>query len=805
MRSPLEHRSRQAVDRLIQMSRPLPPNITVSSGEWQRTFAPGNDVVIGRDVRADVRVAHLGVSRLHVVLRYLDGQWVAIDNQSLNGMFVGGRRVYSVDIRNGEAINVGNPEGPRLTFALTSPVGPPPDDRPTTPTKHVAEGKTEVLGFATAVARAVRPGDRPTAPSGSTTIGRAPDNEIVIPDVLASDYHAYLVPTARGVQIVDVTGANGTFVNGQQVKHAILCEGDVVTIGNLDLVMADGTLTRRSAPAAEASGLEVRGISLTVDGNRTLLDHISFSAKPASLTAVIGPSGSGKSTLSKVVVGGTRPNSGTVSFEGHDVHAEYASTRSRIGMVPQDDVVHRLLTSSEALSYAAELRMPPGTTKRDRQQVIAQVLEELELTPHAQTRVDKLSGGQRKRVSVALELLTGPSLLVLDEPTTGLDPALDRQVMTMLRGLADAGRVVVVVTHSLDYLDVCDQVLLLGPGGKQAFFGPPTELGPAMGSTDWADIFTDLEADPDAAQQRFLEQRDGGGGDDEVTTAPEQPVEFGRPARTGLWRQVSTLARRQVRLVVADRRYFLYLALLPFIVGLLPLAVAGDVGFNKPPPDSIAPFEPKQLVVLLNLGAIFMGTALTIRELVGERTILRREQAAGLSTSAYVLAKIGVFGAAAVAQSALLVLVVTAPKLGKSAPSTAAALGSPILELFIGVAATCVASAVLGLAVSAVAHNNNQVLPLMAVTLTAQLVLAGGFIPVTGTTLLDPISWFTPARWGLAATASTADLSNTVVGVPKDAHWKHTASAWAFDVVMLGVLSVLYAGFVRWKIRLTSS
>jgi len=317
-----------AVDRLIQMSRPLPPTITVSLGDWQHTFAPGIDVVIGRDVRADVRVAHLGVSRLHVVLRYLDGQWVAIDNQSLNGIFVGGRRVYSVDIRNGETINVGNPEGPRLTFALTSPAGPPPDDRPTTPTKHVAERKTEVLSFATAVARAVR---RSTAPSGSTTIGRARDNDIVIPDVLASEHHAYLVPTAQGVQIVDVTGTNGTFVNGQQVKNAILGEGDVVTIGNLDLVMADGALTRRSAPAAEASGLEVRGISLTVDGNRTLLDRISFSARPASLTAVIGPSGSGKSTLSKVIVGGTRPNSGTVSFEGHDVHAEYASMRSRVG------------------------------------------------------------------------------------------------------------------------------------------------------------------------------------------------------------------------------------------------------------------------------------------------------------------------------------------------------------------------------------------------------------------------------------------------------------------------------------------
>ena len=396
------------------------------------------------------------------------------------------------------------------------------------------------------------------APPGSTTIGRASNNDVVIPDLLASGHHATLIPTPRGVQIQAAGSTTGTFVNGERIKAAVLRQDDVVTIGNVDLVFAirgersdggiDGELVRRTMPATTIGGLDVRDVSLTIEGNRTLLERISFSASPATLTAVIGPSGSGKSTLSKVIVGGTRPNGGTVSFEGHDVHADYALLRSRIGIVPQDDVVHGQLTVDQALGYAAELRMPSDTTRQERHQVIAQVLEELEMTPHAHTRVDKLSGGQRKRASVAMELLTGPSLLVLDEPTTGLDPALDQRVMTMLRQLADAGRVVVVVTHSLTFLDVCDQVLLLAPGGKVAFCGPLGEVGSAMGATDWADIYSGICADPDGAQERFRARTGRLPGAAPAAQASSAPGDVDKQAHSNAWQQISTIARRQLRL-----------------------------------------------------------------------------------------------------------------------------------------------------------------------------------------------------------------------------------------------------------------
>jgi ABC transport system ATP-binding/permease protein len=878
------------------MSRPTPPALTVRYEGSTRTFAPGNDVVVGRDLRADVRVAHPLISRAHLVLRFDQGRWVAIDNGSLNGMYVNGRRMPTSDIHDGLQVNIGNPDGPGLSFEVgrhQGSVGTPPQttsvplaarpthSHPTPPTSRppvrshpqqpvypsgpqpyssgpqprypsgpaagypsgpstyppstsqpqparpaavahpsisspslesvtqmgpTAAPRTSEGNLATSMLKILRPGGPAKAPPGSTKIGRATDNDIVIPDVLASRHHATLIPGPSGTEIRDERSINGTFVNGARVDSAMLKDGDTVTIGNVDLVFRGGTLVRRTETeaATRTGGLEVHGVTWTIEGNKTLLDNISVAARPGMLTAVIGPSGAGKSTFARLVAGYTHPTTGTVAFEGHDVHAEYASLRSRIGMVPQDDVVHGQLTVRQALMYAAELRLPPDTNKADREKVVYEVLEELEMTKHLDTRVDKLSGGQRKRASVALELLTGPSLLILDEPTSGLDPALDRQVMTMLRQLADAGRVVLVVTHSLTYLDVCDQVLLLAPGGKTAFYGPPDEIGPSMGTTNWADIFSTVAGDPDGANKRFIAQH----GPPPPQPAAQKPADLGKPTKTSLRRQFSTIARRQMRLIVSDRGYFIFLAVLPFIMGVLSLSVPGDVGFGVPVPaiqGGEAPNEPGQILVLLNVGAIFMGTALTIRALIGERAIFLREQAVGLSTSAYILAKVFVFAGFALLQSGIVVAInIWGKKWGPGAVTSGAVIPSRTLELYVDVAACCVGAAMTGLALSALAKSNEQIMPLLVIAIMSQLVFQGGMIPVTGRIVLDQLSWVTPARWGFASTASTIDLLRLVPGplTPQDSHWRHTPGAWWFNMAMLGAICVGYISFVRWKIRL---
>jgi ABC-type multidrug transport system ATPase subunit len=869
------------------MSRPAPPALTIRYEGSTRSFSPGSDVVIGRDLRADVRIAHPLISRAHLVARFDGGRWIAIDNGSLNGIYVHGRRVPTVDIQDGLTLNIGNPDGPQLSFDVgrhqgaagmapqttavpiaprpsgswPSQGGPPsrPHTAPPTSGRHqpgypsgqqpryptgpqsgtqsaryptagqhqpriagppvsqpltsapameppptsigpTAAPRSSEGNLATSMMKILRPGRTPDAPPGSVKIGRATDNDIVIPDVLASRHHATLVTTPTGSEIRDNRSINGTFVNGARVETAPLREGDTVTIGNVDLVLNNGTLVRRTETAADTAtgGLDVQSVTWTIENNKTLLDNISMSARPGTLTAVIGPSGAGKSTFAKLVAGYTHPTTGTVTFEGHDVHAEYASLRSRIGMVPQDDVVHGQLTVRQALMYAAELRLPPDTSKSDREQVVMQVLEELEMIKHLETRVDKLSGGQRKRASVALELLTGPSLLILDEPTSGLDPALDRQVMTMLRQLADAGRVVLVVTHSLTYLDVCDQVLLLAPGGKTAFCGSPDDIGSALGTTNWADIFSTVASDPVEANRRFLARN----GPPPQQPPAQKPKDLGEPTHTSLLRQFSTIARRQMRLIISDRGYFIFLALLPFIMGALSLSVPGSTGLGQPDPLGDAPNQPGQVLVLLNVGAIFMGTALTIRDLIGERAIFLREQAVGLSTTAYLLAKICVYSVFAIIQAGIVTAITL---IGVGPPKNGAVvLGNPSFELFVGMAACTVCAATVGLALSALARTSDQIMPLLVVAIMSQLVFSGGMIPVTGRAGLDQLSWITPARWGFAATASTVGITDMVPAkiMPNDDFWHHTKGAWFLNMAMLAALSVFYLSFVRWKIRL---
>jgi hypothetical protein len=320
-----------------------------------------------------------------------------------------------------------------------------------------------------------------------------------------------------------------------------------------------------------------------------------------------------------------------------------------------------------------------------------------------------------------------------------------------------------------------------------------------MGSTDWADIFARVSTDPDGVHRAYL-ARHPAAPRRLSPTAGAAPL--GHPPQTSQWRQVVTLARRQARLITSDRGYFAFLAVLPVVLGVLSLSVPGNTGLGVVSPT--APEEPIDILILLNIGAVFFGTALTVRDLVSERMIFQRERAVGLSASAYLMAKVVVFSAAALMGTAVMVAIMA---IGKGAPARGGVLLGhgvfpAVIELYAGLALTAITSAMVGLALSSLARSTEQVLPMLVVSIMVSMVLAGGLIPVTGRLVLDQLSWLVPGRWGFAASASTVDLNNVEAGLPVDRLWRHVAAAWLQDTGMLAVLAVVLAGLVRFRLRL---
>ncbi len=546
-------------------------------------------------------------------------------------------------------------------------------------------------------------------------------------------------------------------------------------------------------PVPRLGALAVHRLGLWVDG-QPMLGDVSFTAQPGTLTAVIGPSEAARTGLVNIIGGVVRPDTGGVTIGGHDPRIEDA--RRHIGMVPQDDVLHLQLTIEQALGYLAELRLPPDTSAEDRRRLVDQVIGELELTRVRTIQVGSLSREQRKRASMAAELITGPSLLVLDEPTAGLDPAQQRQTMATLRRVADAGRVVVVSTTSVDHLDACDQVLMLTATGMTAFAGPPTEIEAALHTTNWPEIFAQLTSDPERAHDTFLARRQETP-PEQAPAAPVEPLE--RPAHIGLGRQIAVAARRQAWLIVGDQRYFIFLTLLPLLFGGLVLAVPGHAGLGQADPYGNSPDEALEILVVLNIGAIIMGTALTIRDVFAERFLFRREQADGLSTVAYLAAKIGVSSLVAIVQTAIITTVAVA---GKGAPSRGAVLlGSPALELYLAVVVTAIVSAIVALALSSLAKYTEQLALMAVLAVLISVLFSGGAFPLAGRFGLEQASWLLPSRWGFAASASTVDLHAINSLTAYDASWSHSAGWWLFDMAVLIALGMVCTAFLLWRLR----
>ncbi|MFD7935149.1 FHA domain-containing protein [Streptomyces sp. NPDC048253] len=750
------------------------PELVLETETGSSVLIPGHDYRIGRDPLSDIVIDDTRVSWHHAVLRPDGDHWTLADEHSTNGTYTDGRRVQEWGVGPGSVIRVGSPDdGPYLALSGRPP---PPAERPSAVSMP---GVTGTFREPTTV--------RPL-PSRTVRIGRAADNDLVVDDLVVSRRHAELraLPDG-GHEIVDLGSHNGTYLNGLPVTRSPLDPGDIVGIGHSDFCLV-GDQLQEYVDTGEVS-LDVQDLTVAVDrGRKVLLDHVSFPVGEKCLLAVVGPSGAGKSTLLGALTGQRPADHGTVVYDGRDLYRDYAELRQRIGLVPQDDILHAQLTVRSALVYAAELRFPQDTAKAERRERVEEVIRELGLEQRAAQPVHTLSGGQRKRVSVALELLTKPSLLFLDEPTSGLDPGMDRSVMHMLRGLADDGRTVIVVTHSVLSLDVCDRLLVLAPGGRVAYYGPPEDALAFFGFEQWPEAFEAFERD----QERDWagEYRDSPFRRQYVVNDSEQPrlprsgpvimLPPARPRSRGA--QLGTLVRRYATALAADRTFLVIMIALPFVMGAMARALSGGELDRE---------HAMNVLLILCVGGVLTGAANAVRELVKERVIYQRERAVGLSRSAYLMSKVVVLGAVTVVQAVVLTLVALLG-VDLNAPGGEGVLMPPLIEITVAVALLAFTAMMLGLLISALVRKEEVTMPLLVLLAIVQVVFCGALLPLDGVPGLEQLSWLVPARWALGAMAGTIGLARIVPGdITADPLFEHSAGVWLLDVGMLVVLSAV--------------
>ena len=755
-----------------------PTRLRISSGSAHRDVDGSGELVIGRDPRCDVVVDHPAVSRRHGTVRP-DGRggWVYVD-QSENGTYA--RR----------ATDRGDPAG-----GDGGPAPRPPRERAprrclTCATNAVRQqARARRRSWPSVPGHSARSSTSPKPAAPSSASADASDNDLVVDDVLASRYHAEL-RSHDGVQfeIVDLGSRNGTFLDGRRISRSPVPEGGLVAIGRQVHRLIGGRLEAY----VDTGEIGFAGVDLGVQiDSKVLLQGVNFALEPSAFLAVLGPTGAGKSTLLKALTGVRPADYGAVSYNGRNLYRAYDELKARIGYVPQDDILHPQLTVRQALNFAARLRFAPDVTAAERSLRVDEVMGELGLTARADLQVARLSGGQRKRTSVAIELLTRPSLLFLDEPTSGLDPGYEKSVM-QLAPLAGRQR-----THRHRHHPQRAEPRHVRPHpvpgpGRHRLPGSDRRPSacPTSAGTTWPTCSsTSTTASPARRRQRTRRRRPRSATSRSLSVRHRrgtQRGEVGYDRRASLAaqtcsRQLPTLIARYLAVIVADRRNLVLLIGQAPLLGFLMLVGNGS-GALKPGPDGK---DSGTVILALVLGATYVGTSNSIREVVKERAIYLRERGAGLSIPAYVLSKVFVLGGLTIAQAVVLTVFATALQGG---PTDANVLGSGRLELIIGIALTGLAAMALGLAVSALVSNADKALTLLPVVLFVQFLFSGAAFDLKNQPGLGQMTYLSPSRWGYAAGASTADVEGLTPKTPgalKDTFWKHEAGIWMFDASVL--------------------
>ena len=615
------------------------------------------------------------VSRRHAEIQRRNGSYILVDLGSFNGTLLNGRRIVTPEVlQHNDRIELG-PGGPTLRFL--DPAHPELDTA-NQPAQHVSTAsgrlaqKTPASSskLATMVLRSDSPMQITGAPGAGTfvqqpfgssaqlTIGRGEECDIRLDGLLISNRHASVSITTAGLQIEDLNSTNGTYVNGARITgRKIIQPQDVIQIGpfvlKVDAQHGAAVFDTRAKTRIDVFQVTKEVPNRSGPGKVRLLDEVYLSIQPNEFVGLLGPSGAGKSTLMDSLNGMRPASSGQVLVNNLDLYQHLESLKLSIGYVPQDDIIHRELTVYRTLYYVARLRLSRDISVKEINQIVNEVMDVTGLSERRDVPISQLSGGQRKRVSIAVELITKPSIIFLDEPTSGLDPATEEKVMKLFRQIAESGRTVILTTHAMENVKLFDKIVLL-MRGKLVFYGRPDEALIHVGAESFKDLYDKLEAPinerlartnavmsreqvadevAEEWKRRFMEtdqyQVNVTKPLSEVSSSPRQAAPAKRRTTLGdLLRQWATLSRRYMGVLARDKFNLLILFAQAPIIALLTYLVVGSNSQRDFP------------YFILALVALWFGTSVAAREVIRERAVYNRERMVNLRLLPYVGSKL---------------------------------------------------------------------------------------------------------------------------------------------------------------------
>jgi ABC-type multidrug transport system ATPase subunit len=721
----------------------------ISSNMGTQVYKNKNIYTIGRLAHCDITIDATTVSSEHLKIEKNDDQWYIYDTNSTNGTFLNGlkekNKITSTPLKKDEILYLGN-------YKLQT---------------------NKILDFLNK--NSIKKSEKIQL-SKTTTLGRDPKSDMHINHPSVSFHHAILHKTSSGYELEDLKSTNGTYVNGKQVKGKIsINANDEIQVGIHSFILMlnnekDATIVQKEF--LDGFSIEAKNITIEVGNKIKLLDNISFTVNPGELVGLMGLSGAGKTTLIKALNGYDKPISGTSLINGNDLYENYNLVKSIIGYVPQDDIVHPELNVGEALRYYAKLRLASDMSNEEINILIDDTLNKLGIIGTKDTLIGSpetgkgISGGQRKRVNLAMELLAKPKVIFLDEPTSGLSAVDTKMVMELLRKLADEGTTIIITIHqpSFDNYKIMDNQIILSYG-KLAYYGPtyPNSIEYFNKNSDNTEVLNNPdnaliglhqqeeqqgELKLDARKERnkkglywkanyekskeFKEYVKGREGKKKTLSTNTESVSG--------FKQWLVLTSRYLRIKLKDMGNTSILLGQAPIIAIMIVMLFSKSAYND---------MPVTLLFVLAISAVWFGTINASREIVSEKPIFERERKVGIKIFPYIMSKFLVLSVLCLIQSIALVGVV------ELLPPFSLGFGESFIEILLLIFLTSLSGLSIGLLVSTLAKSQAQALGLIPLVLLPMIIFGGGMLTVKqmnesgSSKIAFYMSQATPTKWAL--------------------------------------------------------